>query len=194
MAGFVVHTAPATEPVSLAEGKLHLKMDDTTADDALISGHIAAARVWAENETGRSFVNTIFTLYLDAFPDASGPIVVPRSPLVSVTHIKYYDTDGVLQTLSSSAYILNTAALKGEVHLAYGESWPSTQARVNAVEMRFTAGYGADATAVAENIKSAIKLVLGDLYENREASVTGTIRVDNPTALRLLGPSVIPEA
>ena len=48
-------TPPAEEPVSLAEARLHLRVDFTD-DDALITSLIAAARQAAETLTGRQFV------------------------------------------------------------------------------------------------------------------------------------------
>lgn len=40
----------------------------------------------------------------------------------------------------------------------------------------------------AFSIKAAALLIVGDLYQNREASITGTIVSDNPTVQRLLYP------
>ncbi|MDG5498965.1 head-tail connector protein [Marinobacter sp. BGYM27] len=39
---------------------------------------------------------------------------------------------------------------------------------------------------VPASIKAALLLVIGDLYENREAQIVGTIRADNPAVERLL--------
>ncbi len=38
------------------------------------------------------------------------------------------------------------------------------------------------------SIKAAALLLVGDLYQNREAQITGTIVSDNPTVQRLLYP------
>lgn len=43
-----------------------------------------------------------------------------------------------------------------------------------------------DSNPCPASIKQALLLVIGDLNENREAAVTGTIHTDNPTVFRLL--------
>lgn len=48
--------------------------------------------------------------------------------------------------------------------------WPSVLYIPNAVQIHFTAGYGPDATYIPEGIKTAIKLVVADYYENRTPS------------------------
>ena len=45
--------APAVEPISLTEGKLHLRID-TTAEDGLISSLIKTARQYCENYQQRA--------------------------------------------------------------------------------------------------------------------------------------------
>ena len=63
-------TPPAEEPVSLADAKLHLRVDFTD-DDALITSLIAAARQAAETLTGRQIVTARWKLVLDSFPGPS---------------------------------------------------------------------------------------------------------------------------
>lgn len=43
-----------------------------------------------------------------------------------------------------------------------------------------------DSNPCPASVKHALLLVIGDLNENREAAVTGTIHTDNPTVDRLL--------
>ena len=50
-------TAPTTEPVTLAEARLHLRLDsDFTADDDLIEVLIQSAREAAEQELGVALI------------------------------------------------------------------------------------------------------------------------------------------
>ncbi len=50
-----ITTEPLVEPISLIEAKLHLRVS-TTADDALITQLIRAARIYCENYQGRPYI------------------------------------------------------------------------------------------------------------------------------------------
>lgn len=134
-------TAPAAEPVSLADAKAHLRVDHA-ADDDLIAALIAAAREDAEHRLGRALVMQTLEQVCDAFP-ADGDIELPNPPLASVTSVKYLDSDGVEQTLSTSLYDVDSDSAPGEIHRAYGVTWPSTRCVENAVRARYVAGYAA---------------------------------------------------
>ena len=96
-------------------------------------------------------------------------IYVPLPPLQTVDSIKYYDaTTGVLTTLDPSLYIVDVYSEPGRIVPAVGTSWPATLNRINAVEVRFTAGYGADGSFVPSGIKDWLLMMAGTLYENRE--------------------------
>ena len=47
-------------------------------------------------------------------------------------------------------------------------AWPAAREQINAVALRYVAGY-ATAAAVPESIKSWVKLQVGAMYENRQA-------------------------
>src|SRR4051794_4197557 len=64
-------TPPSVEPVTLAEAKLHCKVDFTD-DDALITSLIAAARMVCETRLRQALVTQTWVLYLDSFPSAGG--------------------------------------------------------------------------------------------------------------------------
>lgn len=162
-------TAPAVEPVTLAEAKAHLYVTHSD-DDAIIGAYLAAAREDAEHRLQRALVEQTWELALDAFPNV---IVLPMAPLASVTSIKYLDADGVEQTLDPATYYVDTDAEPGELVAKYGESWPSTRAERNAVRVRYVAGYGADGRFVPAAIRQWILLRVGALYENRESAVAG---------------------
>jgi Phage gp6-like head-tail connector protein len=184
-------TPPAVEPISLAEAKLHCKVD-IPDDDDLIAGLITAVRQRCEAELARSFVSTAWRLELDLFPNSlldyrtwpsagsrqlersliSGgvmaPILPPRADLIAVQSIRYVDSSGALQTLDPSAYKVQSGA-PGRIVPAYGRTWPSARFEPAAVLVDFTAGYGT-AADVPACLKVAIKLWVGMLYNNREAA------------------------
>ena len=76
--------------------------------------------------------------------------------------------------LNALLYAVDTDSEPGLVVPAYGESWPSARDEVNAVRVRFVAGYG-DASDVPAAIKTWIKMRVGTLYVNSTTIVTGTI-------------------
>lgn len=168
-------TPPASEPLTTAEAKAHLRVT-TTDDDTYIAALITAAREAVEHRLGRSLMQQTLGLTLDRFPACvtqwshpvnSSAIVLLKSPVQSVTWIKYQSTDNVLTTLSGAAYVVDTYSEPGRVLPAYGYSWPDVYDTPNAVEIRYVAGY-ADADSVPTAIKQWMLLRIGAMYENRE--------------------------
>lgn len=162
-------TAPTSEPVSLAEAKEHLRVT-ATDEDALITSLVGSAKESAETITGRALITQTWDLSLDSFPQV---IDIPKPPLVSVTSITYIDTAGATQTLASTEYTVDTKSEPGRIVPAYGKSWPSTRDIVNAVTVRFVAGYG-NATAVPKSIKQGMLMHIEHMFDNR-----GTVNIGN---------------
>jgi uncharacterized phiE125 gp8 family phage protein len=166
-------TAPVTEPVTLTEAKAQCRVDIAT-DDALITSYISAARLYCERIDWRSFMTQTLEVWFDTWPGAD-EIAIPRPPLQSVTHVKYYDEDNVEATLASSAYYVDTISTPGRIVLNADESWPAMTLRpANGLVVKFVAGW-ASAGEVPQTIKQAILLVIGHWYENREASTVGAV-------------------
>jgi uncharacterized phiE125 gp8 family phage protein len=157
-------TAPSLEPVTVEEVKVHSRID-TDVDDAYIAGLIKVARGYVEDTTGLQIVTGTWKMYLDRF--SCSPVELPKSPLVSVSAVKYMDPDGVQQTVDSSIYTVDTDSMPGRVYLAYGQSWPSIQCIRKAVEFDFSAGYG-NPTDAPEGLQHAILMLVAHWYENRE--------------------------
>lgn len=157
----------ATElPVTLAEAKLHLR-EDGTDSDTLITAYLGAATQLAEQATGRALMPQTWELTLDEFPDA---FELTRVPATSVTSLTYRDVDGVQQTLGTTLYTLDNSDDYGKAYVVpiYGGAWPASRDQINAVALRYVAGY-VNAAAVPESIKAWIKLQVGAMYENRQA-------------------------
>jgi uncharacterized phiE125 gp8 family phage protein len=136
---WIISTQPTTEPVSLTEMKLHLKVQSgVTTDDSLISTLITAAREWCEQYQNRAYVSQTITLKLDTFQDV---IYLPAPPLISVTNVKYLDANEAEQTLATSVYDVFTTPEPGEIRLAYGQTWPIIYDVRHAVRVTYLAGY-----------------------------------------------------
>ena len=158
-------TAATGLAISAAEAKVHLKVD-TADEDALIEVYIKAATESAEQITGRAIMPQTWELTEEAFPAV---IQLTRIPVASVASLKYFDTDGVQQTLNNTLYQLDNFDdfSSAKVVPAYGSAWPSTRLVPNAVSLRYVAGY-ATAADVPSSIKDWIYLQVGAMYANRE--------------------------
>jgi uncharacterized phiE125 gp8 family phage protein len=168
-----VVTPPAVEPVTLAEVKRHLRIEqDFTDDDTDLTCKLTAARVLAESLIERAAIDTTLDVMLDSFPTGDGEIRLPIAAAQSVTWIRWTSTGGTVNTLDTTAYVF-AAGSPGRVRPAPGRTWPVPRQSPGAVTIRYLAGYGSTAAAVPETFKSAVKLYAAQLYEHREPVVVG---------------------
>lgn len=177
--GLTLTSAPAEEPVSLAELKAWCRVDFDN-DDALLTSLGVAARGMVERLCGRQLVTASWRLTLDTFPYPGGwqfleapslfpdpnQILLPKAPLQSVASVEWYDFGNTLNTLATTVYDVDAAHDPGRIMLAMGQVWPVVRLRPAAVRVNFTAGYGA-ASAVPEEFKMAIRFAVNFWYENR---------------------------
>lgn len=179
-------SAPAAEPITTAEAKKQLNVSHSD-DDTYIDTLIAGARRWAETFTSRAFVTQTWEWRLDAFPGGAWPFRVPYPPLASVTSIEYLDVDGASQTLSTDVYETDGNSQPGRIALKYNQSWPSVRGGnvIDVVTVTFVAGYG-DLTTVPDEIKHALKLLVGHWYVNREDVVLGMTPTSIPHGVEAL--------
>jgi len=182
--GLNVTVVPTTEPITIAEAKAHLRVDDSE-DDTTILSFVSACRGYLEDMLNRTLVSTTYEWTRDGFPPSHRDVwnsssirgretfYVPRSPLASVTSIQYIDEDGVTQTLASSKYTVDTGSEPGRIYPTIDEFWPDTRGVNNSVTVTYVAGYGT-LTAVPNQIKQCLMLLLAGWYENREYVITNT--------------------
>jgi len=228
---YEVAQADLTEPMSLADAKLHLRIDSSDDDDLILS-LITAARRYAEDYCDRTFVVTKWTMKLDSFYGAIGSpvqfglradgnniegrqgtvpnldIELPR-PLASPTYtdndgeyitsgvvIRYYRAQGsALTTLSSSSYRVDYDSMPAVVRPLYGQTWPTHLVDQNSVTITWAAGpttYWEDQVGGSkwgnhnkEGLQAAIKLLVGHLWSNRDAS-TETALAEIPFGAKAL--------
>ncbi len=194
----IANNSATTYTDNIADGSLGAAVPATnTTADPIVNSLITAARQYVETHTKRALVTQTWDLKGDSFDeliDCRAQIVLPLPPLQSVTSITYIDPDNASQTWSATTgYQVDapagTYAEHGRVAVRYQQIFPVTRYQTfNAVVIRFVAGYGA-ASAVPEQIKAAMKLMLGHWYEHREGVVItgrGEMAVELPQAAAAL--------
>lgn len=173
-------TAPAVEPVTLAEAKAHLRVD-TSDDDTYIGSLVKAAREWVEAYLDRTLVHTQWVMRFDRFPpDSTADIELPRPPVVSsgtatAVTVSYTLEDGTTATYSTASFRVDRAATPGAVKTNYGQTWPPHRQDDNSISVTWWAGYGPAASDVPATIRHAMLMLIGFWYENRSTVVVGSI-------------------
>lgn len=184
---YTLVTPPASEPVSLDEAKLHARID-TTEEDAAVTAMIVSAREMVERATGRCLVTQTWTLTLDRWPGnrdewwdgvREGPITIldsawvelRKTPIGAITSVVTKDEADVATTWDSANYYLERQPNGfGRLVRKRGQVWPIVVSRTaGAIQITFTAGYGANASDVPAALRQAIKLLVAHWYQNREA-------------------------
>jgi len=206
MSGIKVVTDWTASAVATSDQKSFMRVDFSD-DDSLIAELIKASQNVIQTYLNRAITTQTLELYLDRLPFYndlklqegiytapdieynSNYIVLPRPPVASVTHVKYFDDSDTESTFASSKYYVDLISEKARIVLRTGESWPTvTETRnANAYVVRYVAGYGG-ASDVPPPIVQAIKLLTTHLYENREAVTSLSVNTIPYTIGALLQP------
>ena len=161
-------TAPAAEPITLAEAKSHCRVD-TSTDDTLITGYITTAREWVEDYIDRALITQRLVMTLDTFP---AEIELPRPPMIAsgtataVTVTFVTGEAGGTAVLATTDYRVDRDSTPGIIRNTYAGSWPSHLIDKNSVTVSWWAGYGS-AADVPQRAKTAMLMCVHELYEKR---------------------------
>jgi uncharacterized phiE125 gp8 family phage protein len=164
MPSFARITAPAAEPVTLAEAKAHLRVD-LSDDDAMISRLIAAARHWVEEACGRVLISQTWRMTLDAWPDTPDLALI-RPPVQSVTAVRTVSAEGVASVWAGANYAMAFGAEPQRL-VRLVPAWPIPGRPRAGIEIDMICGYGALATDVPAALRQAVLLKTAQLYERR---------------------------
>lgn len=165
--------------VTLEEVKEHLRVRHDR-EDGNLTIYLAAAIAdldGAEGWLGRALVERT---YVKTFDDTTGVLRLPYPPIVSISAVEIRAPDGTWSSLAAGSWALDGR----NVTPAVGTAWPDN----SGLRVTYRAGYDPSAgRPLPFNIRAAILLMVGDLYENRATS-------DAPrssTAERLLRPAQV---
>lgn len=163
--------APSTEPLTLAEAKLYLRVDDN-AEDRLITEQITVSRELAEQFLRRSLMPQTWKLaYDDGVP---AEVALPRGPVQSVVSVLIRSASGIVQTVAASTYTLTAA----KQSLRFSQSLTGDQ-----IEITYVTGYATQAE-IPRAIRQGMLAQLSALYDNRGEAVDGI----SPQAAALWAP------
>src|SRR6056297_429408 len=187
-----IKTAPTGYPVSVEDIKEHAIIEHDN-DDWLLNSYLRAAIAELDPPhgiLGRAMMEQTLIAYLPGFD--SDRIYLPYPPLISVTSVKYQDSDGNEQTVDPSTYEVITGAEPGYVAILDGEDWPTDEDDISMpVWIEYKAGYpsvtvGETTTiTVPEGIRFYIMLLVAEMYRQRELS-TMIATKNNPLWMNLI--------
>lgn len=190
-----VITAPGSEPITVDQAKAQVRVTWSN-EDSLFPGFIQTAREMCEEDLGIALIEQTLEMPLDHFPGhhhrlglervhlggyhnrchsrEDFEIRISRPPLQSVTSVTYFDSNGNPTIWDSSEYLVDIDEFPGRIVPKYGQWWPALVPLqpVNGVRIQYVAGWP-DADSIPSRLKSGMLLIIGSLYKNREAEVTG---------------------
>ena len=176
-----IQTEPTDQGVTLAEAKLHLRVDFAD-DDALIENLIVAVRQQIEETLcWRALTPRTYLATFDAWNGSE--VLLPMPPALAVATVAVVDESDYpfdVVTIDPISYVLDKSL--GRLRF-YGDGVDGGGA-AGRLQVTYTAGYD-----VAPGwAKAAILLQVGNLYENREAVVVGAgvSAIQIPQALEAL--------
>lgn len=170
-----------TPVVTVEELKLHLRLNNGTVEDDLLTRLVDTAVSKFQSRTGLVLQSSTLRQYVYSwdcrnllgqscrYVRYSIPLV--KWPVVSVESLAYYDSDDTLITMPAEGYdvsLVTTPAL-----LLLDTRLPALSRRKRPpIQIEFTAGY----ETIPPAIKQAILLYASHLYEQRQSHNTDDLR------------------
>ena len=155
--------------ITVADLKAHMRVTHT-AEDTLISALRSAAISWIEEHCNIKLGSYTARGYLPGFYNA----YIPIGPVTAITEVKYqttadkdYATD--LSTLAAGNWYTDT--ISQPARIAFRDYPQVYDYALMPVVVTFTAGY----STMPAPVLQAIRLLVADMYENRQEEVIGTI-------------------
>ncbi len=154
---------PAVEPVSIAEMRAYLRLDDG-AEDELVAALVKAARLLVEASSRRILVEQRWRMRLDRWP-VRRLVMLPLSPLIAVERIRVRDVAGAAVELVTDLYEADAASDPPRIRVS--PLAPEPGQPVGGIEIDLRAGYGSSGHSVPAPLRLAIRRLAARWFENR---------------------------
>jgi len=191
--------APTAELLTIEECRSHLEAqvyndsEQDALDDAMILALLGAAREYCEAFLGLTLAPCTWEIAYDTFP--AGAIELPRGPVRSLVSITVGDVTNSSSSddymLAPESYVLDTHSLVPRVVPV--TTWPTVTSATNTIRIQYRAGYGEESSDLTEEgqplpyaVRAAMLLMLGHVYANREAVVSGPAVTTLPLGVEAL--------
>ena len=155
--------APAVEPVTFAEMRAYMRLDESAEDD-LAAALIKAARLLVEAASGRQLIEQTWRLILDRWP-ASRTVLLPVSPLMRVERIRVFDGTGGGSDLSPPFY--RAGRFGDPPRLVIASASPEPGLAAEGIWIEVVAGFGPTGSDVPAPLAQAIRVLVARWFENR---------------------------
>ena len=179
-------------PITVVTPSTALALDVSDADDHLrglyaddsthLNRMIWAAAAYIEADSGIALIDTVYDETFACW-DRWSKHRLSRSPLDTLTSVKYYDTDEAEQTWADTNYLTTGVP---EIEIAPDISLPSVSTRQYPWTVRYTAGYGTASTDVPHSVQQAMRIIIEDWDRFRGNFATGTITAPVAIGVRRL--------
>lgn len=211
-------SAPAVEPITLAEAKAHLRID-TADEDGLIQSLIMTSRLHIEIALGLALISQSWSCFFDRWPSMSGSrvgplqpsgaafvlanaatrnyfaadaVTLPISPVKSVDAIRVYAEDGTFFALPLAGFTVDLVSRHPRIIRKQGTDTPQPGRCMNGLEIAVTCGFGATPADIPAPIRQALLLLVAHWYEHRDPGEIGTPEARIPDVVSHLLSNYLP--
>lgn len=155
-------TAPAAEPLSLADAKTYLRVEHDD-DDATIAALIASARSHIEALTRCRMIAQTWRVVLDRWPP-SGRIDPRLAPLRALQAVRVFNEANVASSVDVASFVVDRAR-----HVIASPSWalPAPGRNAAGIELDVGIGFGDTAADVPAVLLQAVRALVAHWYDNR---------------------------
>lgn len=184
-------TYPASAPITLAQAKAHLRIDSDDEDDFVQTLIDVATQIFdgtgkaRDGILGCAMMTQTWMLETQqwVFPfrrkwprlASDYRIWIEHGPVQAVETIQVYAGD-VLVDWPSDQWRVGYEDTRAFITTAPNCSWPTFDFREDAFQVSFTTGYGDNPTDVPAALRSAMLLMIGHLFENRQSVIVSASR------------------
>lgn len=163
-------TAPTGTPISLAEAKIHLIVEHSD-DDTLISAYISQAVEFVEQYTGLFLMPQTWRYHFDCI--IGDELEIEAYNVLTVESVSHKQASGITIDLLTEVGVLGVYYIDKNskpFRISPIDSWPEMYSEgYNNFSVELISGY-TDAASVPNGIKTALYLMVGHLYRNREST------------------------